>query len=94
MKTYSLPNMFCMFILFLQKEPSQFCTAAGMNDLHCIYVRRRYRSLSDDPNINNEDVYEGLNSWGFVDPCPIIPISSPAIKGIFEVNVSVKRAFN
>ena len=77
----------------MQKEPPQFRTSTGMNDLHCVYIRRKYRSLSNDPNINQEDVYETINSWGFKDPCPIIPTASPAIKGIFEVGVSAERAF-
>jgi hypothetical protein len=78
----------------LQEGPGQFFFSKSAHQLHCIYVRRRYRSLSNDPHLKEKDVYECLNSLGFEDPCPIIPTTSPAIKGIWNVGVNVQRIFH
>ena len=78
----------------LQQEPPKFVHDPQDNSLHCVYVRRHYRCLSSHPDLKDQDVYECLNSWGFEEPSPIIPMDSAAIKDILEVGVTFKRKTN
>ena len=38
----------------------------------------------------NKKVYEALNSWGFEEPFVLIPVDSPAIIGIYKINIVEK----
>ena len=60
---------------------------ATCSELHCVYLRKRYRSMSMSSKAYKKAVYECMNSWSFEQPFLEIETDSSAIKDIFRVRV-------
>ena len=54
-------------------------------DGHCVFVMKRYLRIANRQKNQAEEVYDCMNSWGFIDPFVTMSVKHPAIMAVYKI---------